>query len=237
MIYELSDVLLIRSLSVSVSVSVPPRLCQWSVWLALTCYVNFPNHFLPPSEIKQLPVKSFKNLPEQRSFIRQTMGPGHCDAMVASLAGALMELVLFLIGHPPMPARADHLKRRLSSIKRLENFRGWFLEGDLRGFFLSCFQFRCPLSPAWVLQTFAGYKQSPTHEHRHTHSHKHRQAGHTGQSRKKPVVVGARKHQQVSHKNHFKCHITMLREPGQLPSNSYREIEISASPSQRRTNV
>lgn len=55
-----------------------------------------------------------------------------------------------------------------------------------------------------------------------------------GQSRKKPVVVvvvvGARKHQQVSHKNHFKCHIRMLREPGQLPSNSYREIEISASP-------
>lgn len=53
------------------------------------------------------------------------MGPGHCDAMDASLvARALMELVLFLIGHPPMPARADHLKRRLSSIKRLENFRG-----------------------------------------------------------------------------------------------------------------
>lgn len=77
--------------------------CQWSVWLALTCYVNFPNHFLPPSEIKQLPVKSFKNLPEQRSFIRQTMGPGHCDAMVGSVSGALMELVLFLIGHPPLP--------------------------------------------------------------------------------------------------------------------------------------
>lgn len=106
------------------------------------------------------------------------------------------------------------------------------LVGDLRSiFFFFASPFPVPLSFVSGM-SFANSRRIQTIAHTLTVCYTQDTQG---QSRKKPVVavvvvVGARKHQQVSHKNHFKCHIRMLREPGQLPSNSYREIEISASP-------
>lgn len=193
MIYELSDVLLL--------LYSPPRLSPIRSWASLArlsvervispdMLCQFSKSFsIPPSEIKQLAVKSFKNLPEQRSFIRQTMGETHRERHTErhTERRSLMELVLFLIGHPslcPHPAHAgNHLKRRLSSIKRLENFRGCsFWQGIFVFFFFFC----QPVSSSVVLCLWHEFrKQSQdtnnrTHPHTHTLTHSLLHTGHTG---------------------------------------------------------
>lgn len=93
--FKLSPIRSLARLSVERVIS-PDMLCQFSKSFSI-----------PPSEIKQLAVKSFKNLPEQRSFIRQTMEGGDTERR------SLMELVLFLIGHPSLYA---HTLRMLQTI-------------------------------------------------------------------------------------------------------------------------
>lgn len=121
------------------ALSVSQSFNQWAVWLALTWYVNFPNHFL---QLARNQTKESSTIAKGKRVYKKNPLKT-CPNSVLSLGKQKQDATLdgisfiffFLFGavcsasrFSPLfrGTRANHLKRRLSSIKRLEIFKGVF---------------------------------------------------------------------------------------------------------------